>query len=107
MNAGKLGKLITIQQQSATQDEYGAQIVTWSSFGIDRWAQVEPLRGREYFTGKQIQSGIDTRFTIRYIAGITPKMRILYNSLSYDIESIINIDERNRELQIMCSRIAT
>ncbi len=105
MNAGKLRKLITIQQQSATQDEYGAQIVTWSSFGVDRWAQIEPLSGREYFAGQQFQSKVDTKFVLRYVAGVTPKMRILCNSLPYDIESVINIDERNKELHIMCSRI--
>ena len=107
MNAGKLRKLITIQQQSATNDEYGAQIISWSSFGIDRWADVEPLQGREYFAGQQFNSKVDTKFILRYVAGVTPKMRILYNSLSYDIESVINVDERNRELQIMCSRITT
>ena len=107
MNAGKLRKLITIQQPSATNDEYGAQVITWSSFGVDRWAGVEPLNGREYFAGQQFQSKVDTRFTLRYLAGITPKMRILCDSLSYDIESVINIDARDRELQIMCSRIAT
>jgi SPP1 family predicted phage head-tail adaptor len=107
MNAGKLKKLITIQQQSATQDEYGAQIITWSSFGVDRWADVEPLQGREYFAGHQMQSKIDTRFILRYTSGITQKMRILHNSLAYDIYSIINVGERNRELHILCSRITT
>ena len=107
MNAGKLRKLITIQQPSATNDEYGAQVITWSSFGVDRWADVKPLNGREYFAGQQFQSKVDTRFTLRYLAGVTPKMRILCDSLSYDIESVINIDARDRELQIMCSRIAT
>ncbi len=105
MNAGKFRKIITIQQQSATQDEYGAQVITWSSVGVDRCANVQPLQGREYFAGQQFQSKIDTRFILRYVAGITPKMRILYNSLSYNIESIINVGERNRELHIMCSRI--
>jgi SPP1 family predicted phage head-tail adaptor len=107
MNAGKLRKLITIQQQSATQDEYGAQVVTWSSVGVDRWADVEQLQGREYFAGHQFQSIVDTRFVLRYVAGITPKMRILYNSLSYNIESVINVGERNTELHIMCSKITT
>jgi len=107
MNAGRLRKLITIQQQSITSDEYGAQVITWSSFGVDRWAQIEPLNGREYFAGQQFQSKVDTRFTMRYSTGITPKMRIFYNSMAYDIESIININERNRELQLMCSKVTT
>lgn len=104
MNAGKLRKLITIQQQSISSDEYGAQVITWSTYYI-AWASVEPLQGREYFAGQQFQSKVDTKFILRYVAGVTPKMRISYNSLFYDIESIINIEDRNRELQIMCSRI--
>lgn len=107
MNAGKLRKAITIQQHTNTSDEYGAQVLTWSSFGTDRWAQIEPLNGREYFAGQQFQSKVDTRFTIRYVSGITPKMRVFYNSMAYDIEAIINIDERNKTLQLMCSKVTT
>ena len=50
---------------------------------------------------------MDTRFTIRYIAGIKGNMRILYNQEAYDIESIINVDERNKELEILCTRVTT
>lgn len=103
MNAGKLRKLITIQQQGISSDEFGAQVITWSTYYI-AWADAQPLQGREYFAGQQFQSKVDTKFVLRYVAGVTPKMRILCNSLPYDIESVINIDERNRELHIMCSR---
>ena len=124
MNAGKLRKLITLQQQSATNNEFGEQIITWSRLGIDKWAKKEPLRGKEYFAGQQFNSKIDTKFTLRYVTEfafqqdafqqnafqhieINPKMRLVCDLLPYNIESIINVGERNRELQIMCSRVAT
>ncbi len=48
-----------------------------------------------------------TRFTIRYsTVSITPSNLIVYNGSTYDIQGIVNTDERNRELVIM-ARIAT
>jgi len=71
------------------------------------WARVEPLSGRELFQAQQIQASINTRFTIRHITGITPKMRISYDSKNYQIESVINTNEQNREIQLMCSIMST
>ena len=39
---------------------------------------------------------------MRYLSGIVPKMRVKVGSRIFDILSIINVDERNRELQLMC-----
>ena len=107
MRAGRLRKRIFIQNTTSTRDAYGADVTTWEDFAQNRSAQVEPLRGMEWFQGKSIQNKVDTRFTIRYISGLKGNMRILYNQEAYDIESIINVDERNRELQILCTRITT
>ena len=107
MRAGRLRKKIFIQNTTSTRDAYGSDVTTWEDFAQNRWASVEPLRGTEGILGRAFQNKVDTRFTIRYIAGLKGNMRILYNQEAYDIESIINVDERNRELQILCSRITT
>ncbi len=107
MRAGQLRKRITIQNTTASQDTYGAENITWENFAVNRPAQVTPLSGREFFDAQQTQAGIEIRFNIRYIKGIKPKMRVLYNDEGYDIQSVINLEERNRELLILCSRIAT
>lgn len=107
MRAGLLRKRITIQNTTATRDSYGAENITWEDFAVNRPAQVTPLSGREFFDAQQTQSGIEVRFNIRYIKGIKPKMRVLYNGEGYDIQSVINLEERNREIQILCSRITT
>jgi SPP1 family predicted phage head-tail adaptor len=106
MNAGKLNKRITIQEYGSTQNEYGEQVKTWSTTKTV-WASVEPLQGREWFNAKQMQSEIEIRMRLRYTTDITPKMRIQYNALNYNIESVINVGEENRELELMCSRVTT
>lgn len=106
MNAGKLNKRITIQQYESTQNEFGEQVKTWSNIKT-AWASIQPLQGREWFNAKQMQSEIEVRMRLRYTTAITPKMRIVYNSLNYNIESIINVGEANRELELMCSKVTT
>uniref|UniRef100_A0A6M3J9L2 Putative head-tail joining protein n=1 Tax=viral metagenome TaxID=1070528 RepID=A0A6M3J9L2_9ZZZZ len=106
MNAGQLNKRIVIQQYGSTQNEYGEQVKTWSTVKTV-WASVQPLQGREWFNAKQIQSEVEVRMRLRYTTAITPKMRIQYNSLNYNIESVINVGEQNREIELMCSKVTT
>ena len=98
--AGELNFQITIQQPSISQT-YGEPNITWSTFALVM-AKIEPLSGREYFASKQIIDEQVFRFTIRWINNITTKMRILYDSNYYDIQDIINLKMRNKEIQLMC-----
>lgn len=51
------------------------------------WAEVSPLRGREFFAAAQAQSEITTRFRIRYRTGIDETMRITWRGVFYDIKA--------------------
>lgn len=104
MRAGKLRHQITIEQVTETQSTTGMTAETWSEFATV-WAAVEPLRGREFFASKQIQAEISTRIRIRYLAGITPKMRVLFGTRVYLIDSVIDAEERHIEMQLMCREI--
>lgn len=103
IRTGRMNKRITIQTYTQAADTYGEPIRTWSDIGT-RWAAVEPLTMREFITAKQLASQIDIRFITRYLADIKPKMRIVYNSENYNIEAVININNQNRELQLLCSK---
>lgn len=105
MNAGKLRHRVTIQSPVEVQSGTGDPVVTWQDVATV-WAMVEPLRGREYLAAKQTVSEIEVRVVIRYMAGITAKMKIVHGTDEYLIETAINVLERNRELQLMCTRFA-
>jgi SPP1 family predicted phage head-tail adaptor len=103
MQAGRLRHRVTVQRATDSIDQYGDQTPTWTSLGTV-WASVEPLSGREYFAAAQMQSEVSTRIVIRPISGVTltPKDRVKFGSRYFDIQSVINRDERNRELQLLC-----
>ncbi len=104
INAGELIHNVSIQQPVETQNEYGEAMQTWTNLKTGVWAAIKPIRGTEYWRAQQVQAEIDTRIIIRYCAGVTHKMRILNGADEYYIRNIINTDERNTELQLMCAR---
>lgn len=107
MNIGNLNKRITIEKSTSTQNTYGEQVQTWTKLR-ECWSRVEPVQGKEYYTAKQTASELDIKFVIRYTTvDITPKSRLIYDSKEYNVNSIINLAEGNRELHLYCSRITT
>jgi SPP1 family predicted phage head-tail adaptor len=101
MLAGQLKKRIVVEVPTENQDSFGEPIKTWNTY-IETWAQIIQLNGSEYIEQKQINVDIDTRIKIRYINGITEKMRIIYNSRIFHIKSVINIEERGKEMLLYC-----
>jgi len=103
MRAGRLADRVTLQSKSATRDAMGGEVITWADVAT-LWAEVSPLRGKEFFEAGQTQSQIDARITCRYRAGVVPTMRITHGSDIYDIQAVINPGSRNQVLELMCAR---
>ncbi|KKK96550.1 hypothetical protein LCGC14_2661640 [marine sediment metagenome] len=100
MEAGKLRHKIDIQQFTTTKDSYGEDIKTWASFH-KTFAEIRPLRGKEYFDTQQIVPEVDNKIVIRYRSGIAPTMRVVWGSRTYEIRSVINFDERNVMMEML------
>lgn len=100
MRAGKLRNPVTIQQPVETPNSYGEPETTWILFA-QAWASIEPLQGREYLASAGIRSEVTTRIRMRYVEGVTTKMRVLFGDRQFDISAVINVDERGRELHLM------
>ena len=100
MEAGALRKRITIQKKSVTKNSYGEEVITWVTH-CQAWAQIEPLSGREFLEARQIQAEGMVRFTLRYQAGIEPEMRVLFGTRTFNIQAVIHVEERGREIQLM------
>ena len=101
MRLGKLRHRITIEQVAETQDTDGSLIETWSSFASAQ-GSIEPVSGREYFDAQTTHADVTHRIYLRFVSGVTPKMRVKYGDRIFDILSVINTRERNVELQLMC-----
>lgn len=105
IKAGKYNKVISIQKRDYDKERnstpYGNSIPIWKNVTTVR-ASVEPLQGREYFSGPFQMGENIIRVRIRYLEGITNKMRIKYGKRLFDIYSVIDSMESHRELQLMC-----
>lgn len=100
-NAGKYNKLIKICKIDNVVDDDGFSTPS-ETILLETYAEVKTTKG---FT--LIQNNTDfekayTNFTIRYPANtvITRDMFIKYNSKTYSIEYLNNINEDNIELEI-------
>ena len=102
--AARLRDKVIIQAYTDTIDAAGGPTITWATF-ITRYASIVPLNGNEYFTAQQLNVDISVRIRLRYdtlAATITSKHRVLWGSRIYDILTVINRQERNKEIILMC-----
>ncbi len=87
VRAGAMRHRIKIQVRTTVQDETGDPLNNWSDVA-ERWASVEPLVGREFFASQQRNGRVQTRFRLRYVAGIAPRMRIEFDGRVFDITEV-------------------
>ena len=104
IQAGKLRNRIKIEQGAEAQNSFNEEVLTWSTFATPS-ASISPLNGRELFDAQQRYAEVTHKVVIRYLAGVVPKMRVNFGGRLFDINAVLNIDERNIELQLLCSEI--
>jgi SPP1 family predicted phage head-tail adaptor len=102
MKAGMLRHLIKIEAPT-TQNVKGEMIPTWGTFA-EAYAAREDLAGRELFLSQQVQAEVTTRFRIRYLEGVSAKMRINDAGTIYNIKSVQDPEGRRRFLTILATR---
>lgn len=100
IGAGNLDQRVTLQQRDASLNTLGQASDTWTNVA-EVWARVEPLKGREFFAAGQMQSEATTRITIRYLAGVTERNRVLWRGQPYDISAVIEPDGHKQTLELM------
>ena len=109
MRAGELRHRITIQKPTETSDGIGGVTTTWSTL-ITTWAAIWPLRGQEYMSAMQTTSNVTHKIRIRRLPtnkrdDFSSKCRILFDSRYFEIQSIINPDERTIYYELMCEEV--
>lgn len=101
MEIGRLRHRITLMRQVNEINDYGATQTKWKSIATV-WAEVKPLSGREYFSAQQVQSEITTQIWLRHLDGIKPSMRVKFGKRFLEVVAVLNTQERNVSLQLMC-----
>lgn len=101
LRAGQLRHKVRIYSRTVTRDVMGG---TTESLLHRAWtyAAIEPLSGAERMTAQQLESGITHRVRMRPVDGITPRDCIVHGSRTLEIVDIVDVDSRNRELELTC-----
>ena len=104
-DTGRARDRVRSQRKSVTRNAIGEEVISWRDvvFTGDRcvWAEAWPLRGREFFNAQQTQYAADVRFRLRYRAGLTQDMRVVWNGDAYDILSIVDVGAAHRTTEIL------
>ena len=102
MRAGRLHKRVKIEQRSSTQDSAGEPLHTWSTF-TNAYAAIEPSSARELMAAHAVMSEVTHLVMLRWQAGILPSMRVNYDGMLLNIQSIINKNQDSKELVLVCT----
>lgn len=100
MSVGQLRDRLTLQSVTTTQDAYGAYTETWADIGTV-WGRNVVRWGKESEYGHQTEGVQRYEFEVRYRSGITPKDRVVWDSRTFDIIAVRNLDGRKKYLQLI------
>lgn len=99
MRAGRLRHPVNIERPDPeNRTATGAAEPSWSLVA-QTYAAIEPIKGREYFEAGRVNEETTHLIVLRYLPGLTSDMRVNWNGRLFDLQAVINKDERNRELE--------
>lgn len=106
---GKLRHNIVIQSPSTTRDASGQPGATWSVL-LTTCASIESTSSLTFkfsFQNNTLASESTDCITMRFnpSAVIAPGMRVVFGDLTYLINAVNNVQERNRVLILACTGI--
>lgn len=100
LDAGKLDQRITLQSRAAGTDGMGQASGAWQDVATV-WAQVLPLRGREFFAAAAVQQEASIKVTLRYRPDVSPSMRVIWQGVAHDITSVVQLGGRKEWLELL------
>ena len=100
MRSSKLKYPIVIEQATASRDSYGEPVQTWETYS-NVWADIQPLRGREFYDAQQVNAELTKKITVRLDEDISPQMRVSYDSRYMDIQSVRHFHDY-QETVLLC-----
>jgi SPP1 family predicted phage head-tail adaptor len=106
MRAGLLRHRVEILSKVVARNEFNEEVIAWTNVVARVWAAVEPLSGREFIEGRQVEADVSTRIRIRHRPGIRPEMRVAWGDRTYTIQAVLDHLDRSRELHLMCTEVA-
>ena len=98
---GKMRYRIKVETATNTRDTGGGITQAYTPVTFI-YANIKPTNANSSYRQGIVQEKVTHEVTIRYMNNISTNHRISYGSRLFDIKGIINIDERDRFLKLLC-----
>lgn len=96
----KLNRLVTIEQQSTTQDEIGQPVNTWATVA-QVWANIRHVSGLQAIKAGADVSIVKASIRIRHMDGMNAGMRVVAGADKYDIQAVLP-EGKSRYIDLVC-----
>jgi SPP1 family predicted phage head-tail adaptor len=93
LDSGKLDYQAVIQTPTEGTNGIGEPTLSWSTFAT-RWVAIEPLSGSERVANLVTQGTTTHRVKLRYTWGLKPNMRLVADSRTFEITSVVETGRR-------------
>lgn len=105
MRGGPLRTPLEYQTKTQTPDSYNQPQDTWTTQGT-YYGLVRSPSGREGTNALQMRATVSHVITTRYPGFLyDPTARFLYGTRILNIAYVLNVDERNRQVDIACTEV--
>lgn len=103
--AGQRRHLVTIKRMVGTISETGGVTEGTPATVGEEYVSIEPisLRDREELQAGGVQAETTHIVRMRYRADVAPAMYLVKGTRRFEILSVANKDEANRELHLLCA----
>lgn len=101
MQPGKRNRRITLQTYTTITDEEGYQKKDW----VDTktvWANFRTYNNKEKVLSNTTHEKQTCEVNIRYMNGVDSAQRIRHNNQYYNVLSVSNVNEQNKEIILLC-----
>ena len=105
MRAGALRHLVAVMEPSTLKDAHGQRVLTFTQHS-QRHASIEPLKQEERVAADRVQGVRTHRIVMRFHPDITSRWRITFDGRTFDVDGILNKDERNVSTEAICVEVS-
>lgn len=106
MRSGRLKHLITLEQPVLTSDGMGGNTTTWTRV-MQFWGSISPVRSnsrnQEFLDARRMEGETLHVVLARYDSRFLIKYRLDYQGRKLNIRTVINLEERNRMVEMLCT----
>lgn len=104
LDIGSLIHQIALQSETETKQGNGEVTLVYATYDTV-WASVRPMQGKELESAQQISAVATHKIRIYYNSALEPIHRIVFETRTFEIEGILDFQERHIYQDILCKEI--